>query len=275
VRIGPRAEVGLAVAILAAALVEQPARSDTERSPRAVAWLVAVWAPLLIRRRHPAIATWATAAAIAAAPTIGTSFPPTTIAVLLPLVLSYSCGARASTRAGPAATLALAVAIQIHVGFAEAPNGEIALTTLTPWWARLEVRRRGSLVSELDVRTRDLEAAQEAFIELSVQRERARIARDLHDIVSHHVAVMVIQAGAGRLATPWDPDAAAARFATVRDAGVQALADTDRLVTMLHPDGGATPRLAPLLARGRQGPGSRSRRRTPCCRLELRRSPTA
>ena len=71
---------------------------------------------------------------------------------------------------------------------------------------------------------------------LSVQRERARITRDLHDIVSHHLALIVIQAAAGRLAEPWHGEVAAGRFATIREAGAEALAETDRLVTLLQPD---------------------------------------
>jgi signal transduction histidine kinase len=115
----------------------------------------------------------------------------------------------------------------------------------------VEVRRRRRLVHELARRTRELAAEEEAFVQLSVRRERARIARDLHDIVSHHLAVMVIQAGAGRLAEPWQADAAAERLATIRDAGVQALAETDRLVTMLQAHEASAPRLAQLLQRAR------------------------
>ena len=43
---------------------------------------------------------------------------------------------------------------------------------------------------------------QDAYARLSVRRERARIARELHDVVSHNLAVMVVQAGAGRVAPP-------------------------------------------------------------------------
>jgi signal transduction histidine kinase len=249
VRVGPRSELAVALALLAAALAEQLARADTEHSPGACAWILAVWVPILVRRTHPAAGTCAAAAVIIAAPDPRGDFPPVILQILLPLVLSYSCGAHASTRGGLSATVALALAIQIHVGFAEAPNLEIAIATLPPWWIGRQVRRRRQLVRELTARTRELEAEEEAYIQLSVQRERARIARDLHDIVSHHLTLMVIQAGAGRLAEPWQADVAAARFATIRDAGVQALAEADRLVTMLQPDGTAPPRLAPLLKR--------------------------
>jgi signal transduction histidine kinase len=53
---------------------------------------------------------------------------------------------------------------------------------------------------------------------LSVQRERARITRDLHDIVSHHLALIVIQAAAGRLAEPWQGEVAAGRSAPANPA---------------------------------------------------------
>jgi signal transduction histidine kinase len=171
-------------------------------------------------------------------------------AVIVAIALCYACGAYTPTIRGLAATIALTLALQVLAGFADAPNAEIAIATLPPWWGGLQVRRRRQLVDELAERTRELEAEEESFVRLSVERERARIARDLHDIVSHHLAVVVIQAGAGRLAEPWQPDGAAERFATIRDAGVEALVEADRLVTMLHADAD-TARLGPLLTRAR------------------------
>jgi signal transduction histidine kinase len=94
-------------------------------------------------------------------------------------------------------------------------------------------------------------AEEEAFVELSVRRERARIARDLHDIVSHHLAVMVIQAGAGRLAEPWQAPVATERFATIRNAGIEAFAEMERLVMMLQAEKSRAPQLAHLLSRAR------------------------
>jgi signal transduction histidine kinase len=132
------------------------------------------------------------------------------------------------------------------MGFADAPNLELVLATLPAWWAGREIRRRRRLVAELRDRAADLEAEEAAFVALSVRHERARIARDLHDVVSHSLAVMVIQAGAGRLAAPWEAGAAAARFATIRDAGEEALADMGRLVDVLG--AAPPPRLTALLA---------------------------
>ena len=78
--------------------------------------------------------------------------------------------------------------------------------------------RARELVAALAERNRELEAEQDALAELAVRRERARIARELHDIVAHHLAVMVIQAGAGRLGRA---GRRAARFAGIRDAGTR------------------------------------------------------
>ena len=237
--------------MLGAALAEQFARSDTEHSLRAAAWIVAVWVPLLGRRSHAVPATCAAAAVIVASPDMNGHFPPGVFQFLLPVILAYSCGAHASLRFGLTATLVLVAAIQIHVGFSEFPNFEIAIATLPPWWCGVEVRRRRELVAELATRTSQLEAEENAFIELSVQRERSRIARDLHDIVSHHLALMVIQAGAGRVSEPWQADVADERFETLREAGTQALAEADRLLTMLQPDGSGAASLTRLLDRAR------------------------
>jgi signal transduction histidine kinase len=248
-RLGSWSDVALALALSTGALAEQFLRADSEHPLLAGALIVAVCVPLLARRTHPALATCVAAAVIVAAPDMSGDFPPSTIEVLLPPLLAYSCGAHARTWRGLGAVAVLIAAIQVHVGFSEFPNVEIAIATLPPWWVGRELRLRRGLVAELAGRTRELEAEEEAFIELSVQRERARIARDLHDIVSHHLSLMVIQAGAGRLSEPWQGDVAAERFATIRDAGVQALVEADRLLAMLHADGPAAPRLAALLER--------------------------
>jgi signal transduction histidine kinase len=247
---GPAADRLLFAVFILAGLAEALGRTDADHSPRAIAWILAFSCPLLLRRSHPGLATCVTAVLIIAVPDLS-GFPPGLFKVVLPVVLSYACGAYAQRLPGLAATLLLSAAIQVHMGFADAPNLEILIGTLPPWWGGSEVRRRRLLVRQLTDRTRELEAEEEAFVRLSVQRERARIVRDLHDIVSHHLALMVVQAGAGRLAEPWEALIAAGRFAVIREAGIEALAEADRLVTLLHPTA-TEPRLAHLLDRARE-----------------------
>lgn len=248
----PRAAgLALAAVFVSAGLAEQLTRADTEHSLRSVAWIIVLAAPLLVARTRPVIATCITALLIAGLPESTGHFPPGVFGYVLPVLLSYWCGAHAAARPGLLAIFALTAAIQIRMGFSEAPNLEIAIATLPPWWCGQEVRRRRLLVSELADRTRALEAEEEAFVRLSVERERARIARDLHDIVSHHLALIVIQAGAGRFAEPWSAEVAVDRFATIRAAGVEALDEADRLLALLQPEGSDRPSLAPLLDRAR------------------------
>jgi signal transduction histidine kinase len=156
--------------------------------------------------------------------------------------VAFSCGAHASRRGGLAAVAALAVCQQLAVGFSEFPNFEVYFATLGPWWVGVQVRRRRRLVSELAERTAQLEAEQDAFARLSVRRERARIARELHDIVAHHLAVIVVQAGAGRMAPATHGEGAAGRLRSIREAGDQALAEMSRLVDIIHADDGGSER---------------------------------
>ncbi len=209
-------------------------------------------ASLLSARAQPVLVTALVAVALAATPSGAGGAAVNALSYVVPVGLAVWCGAFATMRWGLAATLALDVAIQIHIGFSEAPNLEIAIATLPPWWCGTEARRRHQLVKQLADETRTLEAEEEAFVHLSVERERARIARDLHDIVSHQLALIVVQAGAGRLAEPWDADVAAERLATIRAASTEALSETDRLVALMHPGGRALPRLRPLLERARE-----------------------
>ncbi|HYK67764.1 MAG TPA: sensor histidine kinase [Streptosporangiaceae bacterium] len=78
-----------------------------------------------------------------------------------------------------------------------------------------------------------------------VLAERARIARELHDVVAHHVSMMVVQAESARVGTPGLPPAGEASLTAIRDTGRQALAEMRRLVGMLRAEPGESADRAP------------------------------
>ena len=208
---------------------------DWRRMPRPASsrpWIL-VRAPLGILRTRPVLLSFAVAGVLLIGSGLGGVWAAGAVVVV---VLSYSCGAHASPREGALAVAGLIVAMQVGMGFSEFPNVEISFVTVIPFWVGYQVRLRSSLVSRLAHRTHELRQEQDAFARLSVQRERARIARELHDIVAHHLAVIVVQAGAGRIAAPAPSQHAAERFTTIRQAGGQALAEMTRLVDLLHAD---------------------------------------
>ena len=75
--------------------------------------------------------------------------------------------------------------------------------------------------------------------------ERARIARELHDVVAHHVSMMVVQAEAGPVAVATEPDRAAGAFEAIAATGRQALVEMRRLLGVLRGDADQAPSLAP------------------------------
>jgi signal transduction histidine kinase len=247
-RLGPRAEFGLCVVFALVTVASELVRPHADHSVLELLWVGAVAATMFARRSHPVAATCVAAVLLAA---VRRSSDAAGIEFLLPIVLGYACGAYAATRPGLLGAAALIVALQVHVGFSEFPNGEIALIVLAPWWVGREVRRRRTTVDELAVRARELEDEEEAFVRLTVERERARIARDLHDIVSHQLAVIVIHAGAGRLAAAGDQEAAAERFSTIHFAGTEALIEADRLTSILQTREGSRARFGDILSHAR------------------------
>lgn len=96
-----------------------------------------------------------------------------------------------------------------------------------------------------------LEVERDQQAEIGAARERARIARELHDVVAHSLAVMVAQADGGRYAAPGDPDAASHALAEIGATGRDALAQMRRLLGVLRAgeEGGDLPRLVRRLAR--------------------------
>jgi signal transduction histidine kinase len=230
----PRADPAIAGALAIVSLAELLANSGPARAPLAVVEVIIMCAPLLMLRTHPVAATCLAGAAVLIGPHLAGT--PEFAGTLVACALSYSCGAQASLRIGAGAVAGLIVALQVSMGFSEFPNVEIGFATLLPFWVGRQVGVRSALVSKLAQRTRELEHEQDAFARLAVRRERARIARELHDIVSHHLAVIVVQAGAGRMAALGPNQKAPERFATIRLSGLHALTEMGRLVDLLHAD---------------------------------------
>jgi signal transduction histidine kinase len=103
--------------------------------------------------------------------------------------------------------------------------------------ARRAIRDRQLLAESLAARAELLERDQELRAHQAVAEERARIARELHDLVAHNVSVMVVQAGVERHALGEEQASARAAFAAIEQAGRQALAEARRLLGMLRRKG--------------------------------------
>ncbi|WP_433324031.1 sensor histidine kinase [Spirillospora sp. CA-294931] len=83
---------------------------------------------------------------------------------------------------------------------------------------------------------RQEELRKEDLARQAVLEERARIARELHDVVAHHMSVIAMQAEAAPYKIPELPDSARQTFGVVRDAAREALAETRRVVGLLRSD---------------------------------------
>jgi signal transduction histidine kinase len=198
--------------------------------PLGLGLLLAQCLPLVARRRHPA---WCLAL-------IGTGFAlhellgyPATFASEGLLVALYSAGAyqdRARRRlavAGSAGYAVLAVALraqgspELPVEFATFYLVVLVGCCAAGTWMRARTRRESE---------RRRQAADSA-----TSHERARIARELHDVVTHHVTAMVIQADAAQLVAAETPGRAVSGLATIGDTGRRTLAELRYFLGVLDP----------------------------------------
>ena len=102
---------------------------------------------------------------------------------------------------------------------------------------RRAVRDRQLRAETLAARAELLEREHELRANQAVAEERARIARELHDLVAHNVSVMVVQAGAERHALPEGQDSTREALTSIEQAGRQALGEARRLLGMLRRNG--------------------------------------
>jgi signal transduction histidine kinase len=95
--------------------------------------------------------------------------------------------------------------------------------------------------SEAMQRAAATEAIAQTLMENTARGERARISRELHDVVAHHVSMIAVQAETARLATPGMPAAGAQRLSAIGDTARTALTEMRRLLGVLREDSGAAP----------------------------------
>jgi signal transduction histidine kinase len=104
------------------------------------------------------------------------------------------------------------------------------------------VRRRKLAVAALDATE---EAMAESVRAQTVLEERARIARELHDIVAHHLSVIAVESEAARLTSPGLSAAASDRLGSIAATAREALTETRRLLGVLREDTGGEPDRTP------------------------------
>ncbi|WP_225837646.1 sensor histidine kinase [Streptomyces sp. NK08204] len=168
----------------------------------------------------------------------------TTVADFAMLVITYTVatvGARWASRIALAASLVAATVAQIrwpaghssffgHVALAVFQTVPFALA----WVLGDSMRTRRAYFAQLEERAARLEKEREAQAKVAVAAERARIARELHDVVAHNVSVMVVQADGAAYVLDAAPDQAKKALETISSTGRQALAEMRRLLGVLR-----------------------------------------
>ena len=158
------------------------------------------------------------------------------------MTIAIGCGLTCQRAVGLVAATWMTAAAETWTHF----NPLLSALAFGSWVAGAMLRQRRAVVGQLKEASQAIEAESQGLAEEAVRLERARIARELHDIVAHCVSVMVVQAYAGELLTASDPDAAAEAFDQIVDTASQADREIAYLVDLLVDEGGPADRLDPF-----------------------------
>jgi signal transduction histidine kinase len=144
------------------------------------------------------------------------------------------------TRAPAVAALAVAqtgTVVWISLGAPRATPLTVvanALALFAVWAFARSIGFRRAYTAELEARAERLERTREADTRAAIAEERGRIARELHDVVAHHVSVMTVQATAAQRTLARDPERAREAMSAVEQTGRAALVEMRRLVGILR-----------------------------------------
>ena len=226
------------------------------RHPGLIPVIVALAVPIVFRRQYPT-AAFAAAVAVGAVQVVAFRGPST--ADVSVLILLYSLAVSRPRRASaPGLAICVLGAAVATVRWRVAGDGTfwqvllamglVSTPALLTWLTADSVRWRRGYYAALEEKTRRLERERDALAQVAAAAERARIARELHDIVAHHVSVMVVQADGAAFALENSPDKTREALGAISGTGRQALAEMRRLLGMLRsPSAGPLgPELAPV-----------------------------
>ncbi len=166
------------------------------------------------------------------------------------LVSVYSAAAWSSRRVAYAVAALVTVIVTVVI-FVDRGNdvGDdvlvLYLTFATAWLLGHTSRTRRERVVESEERARGLERAMEAEARRAAVEERQRIAREMHDVLTHSVSMIVVQAESGPLVARSDPEAAASVFDTISRCGRQTMTELRGLLGVLRDGDGPVVPLAP------------------------------
>src|SRR2546421_5457575 len=227
-----------AVALAVIAEVEVWSGGSGSRTLRAgVAVLMTL--PLVLRRRFALPVLGVVMGAALAQSVADPAADVAGVLVVAIIVAAYSVAAHGGRRAAAAGGVVGLAALwgSVHLQGGGVGNYLFASAIFVgAWLAGFVLRARYLRAEELEHRTEVLEQDQETRARAAVAEERARIARDLHDAVAHSMSVIVVQAGAERLALPQEATSTREVLRSIEETGRQALVEMRRLVEMLRKD---------------------------------------
>ncbi|MEU1665717.1 histidine kinase [Streptomyces sparsogenes] len=214
---------------------ELPSADEQASAFGSAALAIAAAAPLALRRRYPLAVLWVVTVAVALTPTEA------------PRITSYACvfaayGAAAYSpyRVATLASLPVAVFALSRLADGTLPvvqNEYVPLLILVPIVVAANGLRAWQLrAGESHARMSALERERAEELRRAAEQERARIARELHDVVTHNVSVMVIQAGAARKVMDTTPDRAREALLAVEASGRAAMAELRHAMGLLTMD---------------------------------------
>ncbi|MFF0633285.1 sensor histidine kinase [Nocardia sp. NPDC004151] len=194
--------------------------------------------PLVLRTRWP-LAAWrfAVAAVLTGAWMVGDFLHPpyTPGAITVALLVTYSAAVRCGGEVTAGVWL-ISIGAAVLVDTRTALPAAVALTVAVLFGHNVRARRlaTGKLANEQ-------RRAEDALAEQAVLGERARIARELHDVVAHHISVIAIQAEAVPLQAEGDPGRLADGLAEIRALSLRTLAEMRQVLGLLREHGGVGP----------------------------------
>lgn len=254
------------VVVPASAALTATGFDTTSGQSSAVHALVAftVIAPLALRRTHPVLSVVLVYGAVLGHQVL-LGIPMVFPADLFVLVALFSVtvyGPRWAHRTAIVTGLFGCFVLGVFIGQdSDMIPAIIATTTVTgsmflaTWAFGLVRRARRDTIGALRDRALRLEIERDQQVQLATAAERARIAREMHDIVAHSLSVMIAQADGGRYMAAADPGAATRTLGTIAETGRAALADMRRLLGVLRTDPVGTTPGAPRTTAGDPRPG--------------------